>query len=430
MASTASLIEPAAKGAWRTLAILVAIYLFHFVDRSVLSIVLEPVKAEFNLSDSDLGLLTGLVYALTYALAGIPLGILVDRVSRKRLLAGLIFVWSGATMACGLAQSYWQLVVARFSVGAAEAGGAPASMSIISDMFPKSRRGTALGIFWCSTAFAAALTFALGSWAVQQWGWRSAFLFAGAPGIALGLVLLVIVKEPRRGTMDREPMQPRNEKVSTWSAVRLAVRQPTVLPVFVAMTLNSIVASGSLVWIVSFLMRTQGLTVGEAGMIAGLAALIFGVSGTFLGGFLADRLARRGFSRAALVPGIASIGAAFAQFGLASAPTVVVAIVAYAAFELTFRTSLGPGYNLLLTPIDANIRGLASSAMQVSTNLIGWGMGPLIVGAVSDQFGGPQSLRAGIAVLAFVNFAAAAAYLATWWLGERKQGETKVAAPD
>ncbi len=412
---------PLARGAWTTLAVLSLIYCFHYVDRAVFSVVLEPLKEEFSLSDSQLGLLTGIVYALTYALAGIPLGLLIDRVNRKRLLAGLLVVWSGATALCGLTQSYAQLVVARFAVGAAESGGAPASMSMISDVFPSERRSTAFGVFWSSTAFAAALTFIIGGWVVQQWGWRAAFLIAGGPGLILAVLLMLVVKEPRRGAMD-DAVATDERAPDVFEALREVLSRPMVVAVFVAMTLSSIVASGTLVWIVSVLMRTQNMSITAAGLVAGGAAVVCGTSGTYFGGVLADKIAVKDRARIALVPAVASVVAVAAELTLAAAPTMFVAIGAYALFELTFRTSLGPGYSLLLGPVPPRTRGLLSSTMQLSTNLIGWGCGPLIVGTVSDLSDGPESLRYGIAGLAIVNVFAAAAFFLAWWLG-RKRGD-------
>lgn len=177
---------------WYTLGLLTLIYLCHAVDRSVISIVLEPLKQEFGISDSQVGILTGLAYATLYALAGIPIGYLIDRRNRRNLLAVLVAVWSACTVACGFAQNYWHLLTARLTVGAAEAGGAPTALSIISDLFPPDRRSTAISIFWVSTALGTAVSFAIGGLVAAEYGWRAAFFVAGLPGLLLVILLLCL----------------------------------------------------------------------------------------------------------------------------------------------------------------------------------------------------------------------------------------------
>jgi len=162
--------RPVTGRAWYALVILTLIYTLHAVDRSVMSIMVEPIKKEFDLSDGHMGVLTGLAFGLTYALAGLPLGYLIDRVDRRRLLSVLVAVWSGCTALCGIAQSYAMLVTARLAVGMAEAGGAPTALSMIGDLFPARLRSTAIGVFWASTALGTAASFILGSMIAVEYG--------------------------------------------------------------------------------------------------------------------------------------------------------------------------------------------------------------------------------------------------------------------
>src|SRR5690606_9272996 len=189
---------PVAKGAWYTLIVLTLVYVSNSIDRTVMSILIEPVKAEFQLSDSQLGVLTGLAFGLTYALAGLPMGWLIDRVNRTKLLAAVVAIWSVCTSICGFAQSYPALVMARLAVGASESAAAPTAMSMIADLFPKERRSTAMGIFWTSTAFGTARSLLLGGVIAAIYGWRAAFFVAGVPGLILAVLIFLTVREPAR----------------------------------------------------------------------------------------------------------------------------------------------------------------------------------------------------------------------------------------
>ncbi|WP_157889086.1 MFS transporter [Herminiimonas arsenitoxidans] len=184
---------------WYALSILTMIYSCHFLDRTMISIIVEPVRAEFHLHDSQIGLLTGLAYGATFAIAGIPIGLLIDRVNRIKLLAILVTIWSGMTILSGIANSYIHLLLARMGVGASEAGGSPASLSLISDLFPPSKRSTAVGYFFLSNAIGATLSIIIGGFVTAQYGWRTAMLLAGIPGIILAAVLILTVRNPKRG---------------------------------------------------------------------------------------------------------------------------------------------------------------------------------------------------------------------------------------
>lgn len=386
------------RKAWYTLAILTLIYMFHSVDRSVMSIVIEPVKKEFGLSDGQIGLLTGLAYGVTFALASVPIGLLIDRLNRRNLLASLLIIWSGCTAICGFVQSYAGLLAARLAVGAAESGGAPVSMSMIADLFPKDRRSTAMGLFWTSTALGTALSFVLGGYVAVQYGWRAAFLVAGVPGVLLGVLLFLTVQEPVRGGADTMAAAgPAPSLPTTW---RYAIRQPVLVHVFVAITLNSAVLSGVIVWAPSFLIRTQGLDLTQTGLITGAAAGISGLIGSFAGGPLGDRVTRRrGLRGLPIVPAITSLLAAFAGILLAVSPNLPLAVLGLVLFEIVGRTYTAPGYSIIVATVEPRMRGITLSSLQMATNLIGYGLGPFLVGAISDLVGGAEAIRYGLMAL-------------------------------
>jgi predicted MFS family arabinose efflux permease len=392
--------------AWYALVVLTLIYTCHYIDRSVLSILIEPIKHEFKLSDSQLGVLTGLAFGLLYASAGIPIGMLIDRVNRRNLLAVLVLAWSVFTAACGMAQSYLQLLLARFAVGMAESGGSPAAMSMLTDIFPPKRRSMAVGFFWMSTSFGAAVALSVGGYLAQTFGWRTAFFVAGAPGVVLVTLLLLTVREPKRGATEDKPIAV--EKPPTLAETfRYAVRNRMFVFSFLGMISNSVVGSGILIWEAAFLMRVHGLPIERAGITVGAIALFCGATSTFLGGFIADKLGtKRGLRGAALVPAFSGLLTAAAGVNMVTAATPGMAILGMAIWEFCFRLYFGAGNNLVLSNVLPRMRGIAGSASQATTNLIGWGLGPTIIGLVSDamlpRVGEAHSLQWGMgSVLVF-----------------------------
>lgn len=417
--------RPVTARAWYALAVLTLIYTLHAVDRSVMSVVIEPIKEEFGLADSQLGILTGLAFGLTYAIAGLPLGYLIDRTDRRRLLSILVAIWSGFTAVCGLVNSYWALVAARLAVGTAEAGGAPTALSMIGDLFPPRRRSTAIGIFWASTALGTAASFILGSIIAVQYGWRAAFLIAGLPGLAIAAILFFTVREPSRGTEAGD----QSRAPAMIVTMRHALRKPMFVHVFVAMTLNSMMLSGVLVWQASFLIRVHGLSLTQAGLLAGLAAGVFGGLGSLLGGPLGDRMFKRG-GMAALPFAAACTTSISVATGLVFvlSDSLAMALAGLVAFELIVRGYIAPGYSAILGSVEPRMRGVSVSALQIATNLIGYGLGPLLVGVVSDWTGGADGLRWGLAALMLTGVWGTLHFLLAWRSGRRAQigqsGET------
>ena len=410
--------RPVTARAWYALVILTLIYTLHAVDRSVTAIVAEPIKKEFGLSDGDIGVLTGLAFGLTYAIAGLPIGYFIDRVDRRRLLSVLVAVWSGCTALCGVVQSYPALVIARLSVGVAEAGGAPTALSMIGDLFPPRRRSTAIGVFWASTALGTALSFILGSRIAVDHGWRAAFLVAGLPGLLIAATLFFTVAEPRSAVAGRQTAPPLRE------TLRYVLRRPFFIHVFLGMTLNSMMLSGVLVWQASFLIRVHHLSLERAGLVAGVAAGVFGGLGSLLGGPLGDRVFKRG--------GLTALPLAAACTTLVSLATglvfllsnsLIVALAGLIGFEMIVRGYTAPGYSAILGSIQPRMRGISVSALQIATNLVGYGLGPLLAGLVSDHIGGAQGIRWGLAALMLTGAWGCVHYMFAWRAGLRAAPE-------
>lgn len=409
---------PLAKGAWYTLIILTLVYISNSIDRTVMSILIEPVKHEFGLTDSQLGLLTGLAFGLTYALVGLPMGWLVDRVNRKKLLTAMVAIWSACTAACGFAQSYAALVTARFAVGASESAAAPTAISMIADLFPKERRSTAMGVFWASTAFGTALSLMLGGVIAANFGWRVAFFVAGVPGLILALLLFFTVREPVR---ERTAGRDEREKLpSYFQTVAFVCKTPAVFHTFAGIGLASLAMSGVPIWAAAFLIRTQGFTLTQAGLWAGIGVGLFGAMGSLLGGPVGDRVVKRwGINALPLVPMAASLLAALSGTVFALGSSLLIVAVGFIIFEIVSRAFTAPGYAILVTGVESRMRGVVVSAVQAFTNLVGYGGGPLIVGIVSDRVGGTQSLKIGIASVMLFSVWSGLHFLAAWFATRR-----------
>jgi MFS family permease len=262
--SGAAAAAPPAKGAWWVLSILCFVYVLNFLDRQLLSILAKPIQDELGVTDGQLGLISGLYFALFYCLISIPVGWLADRTNRVRVLAFACGLWSAATVACGLAASYPQLVVARMTVGVGEAGGVPPSYAIITDYFPPGRRGTALGLFNLGPPIGQALGVAFGAALAAAYSWRMAFLVLGAVGIVAAFVVMFGVKEPVRGGLDPAPERKSAAEESGpagfWATVRMFFSTPALALVASAAAATQIVTYGAGNFTVLFLMTSRSGT--------------------------------------------------------------------------------------------------------------------------------------------------------------------------
>ena len=285
---------------WRThlsLLLLALVYVFSYIDRNVIAILIEPIKREFGASDTAMGLLTGLAFGVLYAVMGIPLGRLADQgFNRRNMVAMACGLWSLATMACGMAGQFWQLMIARMTVAIGEAGGMAPSMSMVSDLYPKERRSIAISLFMMGPHIGMILAMALGGWIAQQHGWRATFLFFGIPGLVLATLLWLIVREPRRGGFDGVPTAATQPAQPLLAQLRGLLGIRAFLLVCLACGLGGIAGYGYGIWGPSFLMRSHDLPLAQAGLLFGLASglgaasgAIFGLDGVLLAWILLDR---------------------------------------------------------------------------------------------------------------------------------------------
>ena len=400
---------------WYALALLTLVYICHFVDRTVVQAILEPLKHEFHLTDTQLGFYSGLAHSLTYAVAGIPMGMLVDRVHRRNLLSALVVFWSGLTAVSGMAQSYLFLVLARLGVGAAEAGGTPAAMSILSDLFPVRQRSTAMGIYLLGVPLGIVTGYLMGGYVAAHFGWRTVFFVAGVPGVILGLLMFFTIREPLREGSGAPSSKPSNGSPSLLATLRVMGRRPALLLVTAGMVSLNFASGTVLAWMAPFLMRLHGFSLAEAGLAIALGYGAAGAAGTVFGGVLADRLGARDVR---WIPGLNAI---MALLILASSVALLLAqenlwvLVFLAIFGITVSMAYGPGYGLFQSLVGAEMRGTATAILFILIAVISAGLGPQFTGFFSDlwsQEAGQESLRYAMLAGSTVSLLTAVLFLA------------------
>jgi predicted MFS family arabinose efflux permease len=376
-----------------TLFVLMLAYSCNVMDRNILTMVLEPIRREFALSDTALGLLSGLSFAIFYSVAGLPLGAAADRVNRRNMIAVCLTIWSGMTVLCGLAASFPQLLLARIGVGIGEAGGGPPAMAMISDLFPPSRRATAISAFYLASPVGAMVSFAAGGWVAQHYGWRPAFLAAGVPGLLLVAVMALTVREPRRGQSDGAVDRARPTLGET---LRFVASQPSLLHLIAGATLTVFVVSGVGTWSASFFIRTHGFTPAGVGLVLAAATGIAGFVGTLSGGLLVDRLGRRDDRWRCWVLALAALAVAPLIVLLVLVPDGRVAAGLYGVYALVSFMWYGPVHGLAQTLVQVRMRATISAIVNLVSNLLGVGLGAQLIGILSDRFApwaGDRSLR-------------------------------------
>lgn len=364
----ADLRAPAARSARRyyVLAILTAVYALNFLDRTIFNVLIEPIKKEFALSDTTMGLLAGFGFVLFYSLLGIPIARIADRLNRRNIVALAFAFWSAMTFLCGMAQSVTALALSRVGVGLGESAGTPASQSLIADLFDKNERPRALGIYAIGTYLGVFLGYFIGGWVNQHYGWRMAFYSAGLPGIVLGVVLWLTVAEPKRGAMAEafraEPLGP---------TLRFLASQPSFIIVLIGFCLTTYTNYATAAWIPPFLARVHHLTSMQIGTYAGTFKGLAGMAGTLVGGIVVARIGRRDDRWKLWAPAIMSglAGPVFALCMLTPNFELMVAMLALTSFMVGFH--LGPIFAIAQTVARPSMRALASAIILLTATCFG-----------------------------------------------------------
>lgn len=401
---------------------LLVVYVFNFLDRQIVNILAEPIRKDLGLSDTQIGLMTGLAFALFYTLLGLPIARYADRpgTDRGRLIALALVVWSGMTALCGLAQNFVQLLMARIGVGVGEAGCTPAAHSLIADRVPAERRSGAMAFYALGIPIGSLLGMVIGGYLSDVLGWRHAFLFVGAPGIIMAVFVIFLVKD--RDRLAR-PLPEGVTAEGMLASMRILLSRPTFVLMLAAASACSFLSYGKGTWTTIFFQRTHGLTPGEVGLWFGIGGGVAGILGTWLGGWLADRLASKDRRNLVLAPAI----------GMAVA--VPLAISSYLASDWRMSLALllvptvlnslyyGPVFSSVQGLVAPRHRAMASALLLLGQNLIGLGLGPLFFGMLSDWIKpgfGEESVRYVLYGAALLGLIPA---LLFWLLRPRLPGE-------
>lgn len=392
-----------------TLALLVLVYTFNFIDRQIVGILAVPIKADLGLTDTQLGLMGGLAFALFYTSLGIPIAMIADRTSRTWVMTIALTVWSAMTALCGLAQTFWQIFAARLGVGVGEAGGVAPAYSLIADLYPPRQRARALGMYSFGIPIGSALGIVFGGAIATAVDWRTAFFAVGLAGIVLAPIFRLAVKEPERGRFEAgPPAQP----VPIGRVLPILLKKPSFWGLSLGAACSSMMGYGLFFWLPSFFVRSYEITLLDASLIYGAILLAGGIAGIWAGGWAADRFGAKARRYYALIP--AAAFAATVPFFVAGilSPSLGVAAVVLLVPTALGLAWLGPILSAIQHLVPSTMRATASAVFLFVNNLVGIGLGTLAIGAISDTLTaayGPDGLR--YAVLAGTAFYIAAATL-------------------
>jgi MFS family permease len=376
------------------MVVLAIVYMFNFVDRQILSILLPAIRDEFQVGDTVLGLLTGTAFALFYVTLGVPIAQLADRVNRRNLIALAVAIWSGMTALSGLSVTFWQLALARIGVGIGEAGCSPPAHSMIADYYPPEHRSSAMGFYTLGISAGIMLAYLAGGWVVENIGWREAFLIVGVPGLFLALVVRFTVAEPRRGASEQRLDSGKQPQLSTVTRFLLARR--SFLYMAVAAGLSAFVGYSVINFFPSFMVRSFAMNVATLGLWLGLIYGIAGGFGFFMGGYIADHVGRTGHRKALSFIAMAMLLTALLNIAVYLAPTASWCLLLSVIPAATSNFYLAPVLSQTQSLVSLRMRAVASSLVLLIINLIGLAMGPPVTGFISDMLEpayGSESMR-------------------------------------
>ncbi len=393
------------------LGVLVVVYVFNLIDRQILSMLLEPIKRDLQLSDTQLGLLSGIAFAVFYTTFGIPIARYADKHSRVRVISWSLAAWSLMTAICGLAQNFWQLMLGRIGVAIGEAGASPPSHSLISDYFAPANRATALGIYSLGAPIGVMIGFLAGGWLVHFFDWRTAFIVVGLPGVLMAVIVSLTVKEPPRGLS--EGVQSVQEQAPIKEAFLYFWSRPSFRHLTLAAGLHAFASYGLLTWLPAFLVRSHQMGMAEIGTYLAMVSGIIGGIGTFAGGYICDRFGQNDRRMYVWIPALSLI--IFIPLAILSllSDTKEGALYFYLIPALLSPIYLGPTFSVVQGMSQLRMRAIAAAGLLFVLNLIGMGMGPMLVGVLSDFLKpqlGAEALRYALIVAVAINLWSALHY--------------------
>ena len=412
------------KRAWGVLFLLSFVYVLNFLDRQLLSILAKPIQDTLHITDGQLGLIGGLYFAMFYCFIALPVGWLADRTNRVTILSLACAIWSAATAACGLAQTYPQLVVARMAVGFGEAGGVPPSYALITDTFAPGYRGTALGIYNLGPPIGAAIGIAFGASIAAAFDWRDAFIVIGAIGIVTALAVRLAMRDPARGATDLRKDPDAEAKAPFWATTRMFFTHPVLMRASLGSGATQFVTYGLGNFTVLFLMREKGMTLEDVAIWYALVVGIGMSAGMLVSGRIIDRMTRTSRVAYALAPAVSLALALPLYVAFVWSPGWPPALVLLTVVMFLNYFYLSSSIALVQDEVRPNERVLSGALLLLVMNFIGLGLGPTYVGAASDWFtahGWGNSLQMALYTLTPFYVIAVAIFLS---LAARLRGET------
>ncbi|MEM7003365.1 MAG: MFS transporter [Pseudomonadota bacterium] len=394
MAEAASNPYASAKARYYAVGVLTVVYTFNFVDRQLLAILQESIKADLGLADWQLGLLTGFAFAVFYVVMGIPIARWADKGNRRNIVALAITVWSAMTAISGLVQNFFQLLLARIGVGVGEAGGSPPAHSMISDMFPPESRASALAFYSMGVNFGILFGFLFGGWLNEAFSWRVAFFVVGVPGILVALVVRYTLAEPIRGIADNRAV---SDAVPFMDVLKLLWSRLSFRHMALAAALNAFAGYSISNWSASYFIRVFDMSTGELGTWLALIQGLGGAIGVFFGGYIAERLAIRDVRWYMWLPALTGFICLPFMVATWTVGTAAMALLASVVPGVLFNVYLGNTLAMAHGLVGLRMRALASAILFFVLNMIGLGCGPLFVGTLSTwltpSLGEAEALR-------------------------------------
>lgn len=392
------------------LTLLMVIYVLNFVDRQVISILAEPIKNDLKLADWQLGLMTGLAFAVLYTVLGLPVARWAERGDRPVIISLAVALWSAFTAACGLAQNFAQLILARVGVGIGESGCTPPALSLIADTVPRESRATATAVYMLGAPIGSLLGLALGGLIADAYGWRVAFMAVGLPGVLLAGVALLTLREPRRRMQAALRAQATADAPTFGEALRELASKRAYVMIVGGITVHSFVSYGAIAFLGSFFFRNHGAelaqvaaefglkSAGFLGLALGVTTGVMAIIGTLLGGSLADRFARRDARAYVVIPALGAVLALPFSVSALLADSLFLALGLLLIPGLLSGVWLGPAYGVVQSLVRPNTRATATAVVLFIANLIGLGLGPLCLGLASDLLATQAGLAPGPAL--------------------------------
>ena len=393
--------EAGRAAAYYVLATLTVIYTLNFLDRTIITILIDPIKHDYHLSDKVMGFISGFGFVIMYSILAAPVARWADRGNRRSIITWGLVIWSGMTALAGIARNALQLTLSRFGVGIGEAAGTAPSASMISDLFPGEKRPSAMAIYQLGPVFGGFLGAFIGGWVNQYYGWHNAFLVAGIPGLVLALIFRLTVREPVRGNSEKRKVSTGQQSVK--ETLRFMQSQRCYMLLLIGFCFTTFTQFGFNTWAAPFLGRIQHLSSKQLGTYIGTVRGVAGLVGTLIGGYLSDWAGRRDVRWRVYVSGICSILAFPGVLLFVFSRSLFPCIVGFTIVSALSPVHVGPIVAATHSVVKVGMRSFSTSVIYLVSELIGLGLGPYLIGVFNDYY----SRQLGVGVIRYSMSSAA-----------------------